>query len=153
MTTVAFRDGVLAGDSRYSETTVGATRGPKLFRKKVGKRDVLLGIAGGDIFAAMLFIDWYGTTNDSLYKTITALDGDAFDILIWDGKKLFEANSCCRPCEIEEPYYAIGSGAVHAITAMDCGKSAAQAVQMAMKRDPATGGRIVTMTLDTKKAA
>lgn len=147
MTTVAFRDGVMASDSRYSETTVGVTRGPKLFRRKVGKREVLIGISGADTFAAMLFIDWYCAPSESAHRVLTALDGDAFDILIWDGKRLMEANPCCRPCELDEPYYAIGSGAVHAITAMDCGKSAAQAVQMAAKRDCATGGRIVTMRL------
>ena len=147
VTTVAFRDGIMAADSRYCETTVGITRGPKIFRKKVGKREVLIGIAGDDTFAAMLFVDWYGTNNDALYKSITALDGDAFDILIWDGRKLFEASPRCRPCEIEESYYAIGSGALHAITAMDCGKSAIQAVQMAARRDQHTGGRVVSQKL------
>lgn len=151
MTTVAFRDGIMASDSRYSETTVGVTQGPKLFRKKIGKKEVIIGISGSDTFAAMLFIDWYGTQNDVLHKTITALDGDAFDILIWDGKRLFEANPCCRPVELDEPYYAIGSGGVHAITAMDCGKTAAQAVQLAMKRDCASGGRVVQMSLTSKE--
>lgn len=152
MTTVAFRDGIMAADSRYSETSVGATRGPKIFRKKVGKREALIGIAG-DVWAAMLFVDWYGTNNTELYKTLTGMTDDGFSAMIWDKKKLFEANRYCRPTEIDEPYYAIGSGGVHAITAMDCGKSAAQAVQMAMKRDVYSGGRIVTLTLEAKKAA
>jgi ATP-dependent protease HslVU (ClpYQ) peptidase subunit len=146
MTTVAFRDGVMACDSRYSETPVGVTRGPKVFRKKVGKQEVLIGICG-DVFAAMLFVDWYGSKDEVLHKTLTEMASDDFYVLIWDGKKLLEANRYCRPCEVEEAYYAIGSGGVHAITAMDCGKSAAQAVQMAMKRDSATGGRVHTHRL------
>lgn len=146
MTTVAFRDGVMACDSRYSETSVGGTRGPKVFRKKIGKREVLIGIAG-DVFAAMLFVDWYGTSNADLYKTLTEMTEDSFGILIWDGKRLLEANHYCRPCELGEPYYALGSGGVHAITAMDCGKTAIQAVQMAIKRDIHSGGRIVSMKL------
>lgn len=146
MTTVAFRDGVMAADSRYSATCVGATRGQKIFKKKVGKRDVLIGICG-DVFAAMLFVDWYGTSNETLHKTLTEMTDDGFMVMIWDGKRLLEANRYCRPTEIAEPYYAIGSGGVHAITAMDCGKTALQAVQMAMKRDINTGGRVVTARL------
>lgn len=149
MTTVAFKDGVMASDSRYSETSVGATKGPKVFRKMIGTRKdkpVLIGIAG-DVFAAMLFVDWYGTNNVDLHKTLTEMTDDGFAVIIWDGKRLLEANRYCRPCEVGEHYYAIGSGGVHAITAMDCGKSAIQAVQMAAKRDTATGGRIVSFKL------
>ncbi|MDP9089183.1 MAG: hypothetical protein M3O26_10650 [Pseudomonadota bacterium] len=152
MTTVAFKDGVMASDSRYSDTSVGITKGPKIFRKKVGKKEVLIGVAGADVFAAMLFVDWYGTTADPP-KSLSSMDGDMFDILLWDGRRLYEANPHCRLCEIEEPYYSIGSGAVHAITAMDCGKSAAQAVQMAIKRDINSGGRIVTARLDQVSAS
>ena len=43
--------------------------------------------------------------------------------------------------------YAIGSGADHAFTAMDCGCSAKEAVQMAVKRDTCTGGRIRSFKL------
>ena len=148
MTTVAFRDGVMASDSRYSETSVGATKGPKIFRKRVGKcgKEALIGISG-DVFAAMLFVDWYGTDNKDLHKILTEMADDNFGALVWDGKKLHEANRYCRLCEIDEPYYAIGSGGVHAITAMDCGKSAVQAIQLAMKRDIYTSGRIVSHRL------
>lgn len=149
MTTVAFKDGVMASDSRYSETAVGVTRGPKIFRKKVGKKEVLIGISG-DVFAAMLFVDWYGTNNTDLHKTLTGMVDDGFTALVWDGKRLLEANRYCRPTEVDEAYYAIGSGGVHAMTAMDCGKTAAQAVVMAIKRDQYSGGRIISMTLTHK---
>lgn len=36
----------------------------------------------------------------------------------------------------------IGSGADHAITAIDCGKTVREAVKMAAKRDVHTGGKI-----------
>ena len=39
---------------------------------------------------------------------------------------------------------AYGSGADHAITAMDCGLSAREAIKMAAKRDNCTGGKIRT---------
>lgn len=150
MTTVAFRDGIMASDSRYSETSVGATRGPKIFKKKVGKKEVIIGISG-DVFAAMLFVDWYGSNNADLHKTLTEMTDDNFFVMIWDGKRLLEANRYCRPTEIEEPYYAIGSGGVHAITAMDCGKTAEQSISFAIKRDINSGGRVIVMSLANKR--
>ena len=43
---------------------------------------------------------------------------------------------------------AYGSGADHAITAMDCGLSAKEAVKMAAKRDIYTGGKIRTFKIN-----
>ena len=42
---------------------------------------------------------------------------------------------------------AAGSGEDHALTAMDCGLSAREAVKMAIKRDIGTGGRVRTFKL------
>lgn len=60
-----------------------------------------------------------------------------------DGKRifsneLFEINTC-------------GSGADHALTAMDCGKNAAEAVMMAAKRCACTGGIIRCFDTETGK--
>lgn len=45
---------------------------------------------------------------------------------------------------------ALGSGSDNALTAMDCGKSAKEAVKMAIKRDMQSGGTI--RTFDSRKA-
>lgn len=42
---------------------------------------------------------------------------------------------------------SIGSGSDHAITAIDCGCTPAQAIKMAAKRDTSTGGKIRTQKL------
>ena len=42
----------------------------------------------------------------------------------------------------KERHAAVGSGSDHALTAMDMGATAEEAVKMAMKRDVMTGGRI-----------
>jgi hypothetical protein len=150
VTTVAFRDGILASDSRYTDINVGITSGPKLFKKQVGKKQHLIGICGA-VYSAMLFVDWYGTDKSDLHKQLTGLNNDEFEVMVWDGKVLRAANYLLRLTEVHEPYFAIGSGAVHAITAMDCGKSAMEAVQMAARRDSGTGGKVVTMTLLPKE--
>jgi 20S proteasome alpha/beta subunit len=44
--------------------------------------------------------------------------------------------------------FAIGSGRLHAITAMDCGKTAKEAVKFAIKRDSCSGGKIHVVKLN-----
>ena len=45
--------------------------------------------------------------------------------------------------------YAIGSGMYHAISAMDLGKTAEQAIEHAATRDPYTGGKIRVFNVET----
>jgi ATP-dependent protease HslVU (ClpYQ) peptidase subunit len=154
MTTVAFRDGVMASDSQGNDACVGIVKLQKLFRKKIKNKEHIIGVAG-HWEAALLFIDWYGTTDKDLFDRLLRLPEDSgFDILIWTGKRLLCADKLMRMTECNEDYYAIGSGASYAVTAMDCGKTAAQAVGYAIKRDNNSGGRVVTMSLaETKKPA
>jgi ATP-dependent protease HslVU (ClpYQ) peptidase subunit len=147
MTTVVFKDGVMAGDSRGNDVNIGNIIIPKVFRKKIKGKTYLFGVAGyWD--AALMFIEWYKTRDKELKERLIRLPGESgFDVLIWDGVKLMYSDEFMYLTELTEPYYAIGSGAAYAITAMDCGKSARQAVQMAMKRDSNTAGRVVSMKL------
>jgi hypothetical protein len=50
-------------------------------------------------------------------------------------------------------YYAVGSGAIHAWTAMDAGKSAREAVRLAMRRDMFSGGKITAVHLNKSTAS
>jgi len=149
MTTIAFRDGIMASDSRIVEYGIGITHGPKIFRKKVGRKEVLIGGAGYSP-SIMMFLDWYGTNDkEGQHRIATLCIGDKdFEVMIWDGRRIMTCDEFCRLDEVPEKYYALGSGASNAITAMDCGKSAQQAVQMAIKRDMNSGGRVVTARLD-----
>ena len=49
-----------------------------------------------------------------------------------------------------EPFYAIGTGSHFALAAMACGKSAVEAVRIAMRFDPFSGGRVESITLRKK---
>jgi hypothetical protein len=147
VTTVAFRDGVMAADSLGTDEMIGKCRLQKIRRVKVKGKEHLIGVCG-HFEASLLFAEWYGSRSDKIFDRITRFDKDSdFSVLIWTGKKLFTADRMMLMYEAHEDYYAIGTGASYAITAMDCGKSAAQAVQMAMKRDINTGGRVVTARL------
>lgn len=156
MTTIAYRDGVLAADSRLTYSTAGGGSRKhsctKLYRKTISEKrrtfDVIIATAG-ESSPALVFMDWYGS-GQPIPDILRDLGGD-FSCLILRPDGLFEADVYCRPDKILEPFYAIGSGAKEALTAMHCGKSAIEAVRKAALVDPYTGGRITSMSLEPRQ--
>ena len=157
MTTIAYRDGILAADSwaTYDEGA-GARKHTcvKLFRKQIAegrkKFEVIIATAG-ESSPGLLFVDWYGTGEKP--PIMLEQHGGDFSCLILTPYGLFEADMFCRPEQVLDPFYAVGSGAKCALAAMACGKSAIDAVRIAAKYDPYTGGRIVSMSLNNTKEA
>jgi hypothetical protein len=152
MTTVAFKDGVMASDSRSVSEAVGICAPcKKIYTVLVGKKKkpYLVGFAGHNS-SCMMFLEWFKSRDEALRTRILTHCGNdkGFHAMIWDGKKLYDADELCVVEVVDDEYYAIGSGAAHAITAMDCGKSAVEAVRFAIKRDINTGGRVVAVRLN-----
>lgn len=147
LTTIAYRQGVLAADTRGTDDSYhpGIYRCEKLFR------------AGGDVIATagddttgMLFVDWYGSR--ALGKRpkppSRLVDGEAdFCCLVMTEVGLFWYDKWCRPNKVLDEFYAIGSGAAYAMGAMAHGAGALEAVQTAARWDPYTGGEVETMML------
>lgn len=66
--------------------------------------------------------------------------GTGGDFLVLTGdKKLFTFKSPAKWMAIDSPFYAVGTGMNYAMSAMDCGKTALQAVKVASKYDIYTG--------------
>jgi ATP-dependent protease HslVU (ClpYQ) peptidase subunit len=148
MTTIAFRDGIMAADT---QETAGESqmRCKKIFRATSPKgRRVLIGTAGGS-FAGMIYVDHFKSGKERPI-TIDYMDiEEDFHNLIWDGTNLFEVNWLWRPIKVPRPkFFAIGSGAPAALGAMHMGASAKEAVNVAKKIDIYTGGRVVSMKLN-----
>lgn len=148
MTTIAFRDGVFAADSRETwESDAGGTVSrtcEKLFRKRLGKRDVVIATAGGS-YAGMIFVDWYGS-GKPVPDILADLDTEEdFAVLVTDRGKLFHGNHLCRLVEVRDPFTAVGSGYKAALAAMHCGRSAREAVRIACLLDPYSAPPIVSM--------
>ena len=79
---------------------------------------------------------------------IDLADDDIFECIVIypDGKvKFLESEGWV---ETEAKFYAIGSGRIPALVAMRCGKSARQAVKVAMDFDKNTGGKVRSVQLD-----
>jgi ATP-dependent protease HslVU (ClpYQ) peptidase subunit len=137
LTTIAYRDGVLAGDGRVSAgDTIVASSKKKVYRLKDGS---LLGSAGSQEDGERLRIAL--EKGDAAPKLPNCF---ALRISTESGIWYYEGSAWVH---VNEPYTAIGSGSAHALTAMDCGLPAVEAVRMAIKRDPLSGGRVRTVVL------
>lgn len=150
MTTIAYRAGVVAADSRETwETDAGGasiSNCEKLFRKRVGKRDVVIATAGGS-YSGMVFVDWFGSGKEPP-AILSQLDlEEDFTVLVLDRGKVYTANHLCRLVEDVNQFTAIGSGRKAALAAMYCGRGAREAVVVACKVDPYTALPVVTMRM------
>lgn len=136
MTTVAYRDGVLAADSRITAADMVVTdKATKVHRLRDGS---LFGHAGSVEDAERL--------KRALVKGHDApKDLDVIALLVHpDGTiTLFEGNLWIKQTD---PYYAIGSGAPYALGAMDAGADAPSAALIGSRRDTSSGGRIKKVT-------
>lgn len=155
MTTIAFKNGVIAADSRVTvESEAGGARNfdtRKLFRAKVDIRgtfkDVILATAGESAPGSLFVEQWStGKSLTEIRDLFTYSEAD-FTILVVTDEGLFEVDKWCILEPVYEPFYAIGSGSKLAMGAMEAGASAQRAVEIACKRDPYTALPVVTMRL------
>lgn len=114
-------------------------------------KNTLIGTARGS-YAGLMFIDWYhGNQPDDC---MWALDvGDDFEaIVVEKDGKIFTYNRYLVPEEHGyKDFFAIGSGGKCAMVAMDCGRTAEQAVRKACKYDLYTGGKVHSIRFDKPK--
>lgn len=137
MTTIAYRDGVLAADTLFNANDMRDSYGPKIFR--VGK--VLVGVAGS-IAAGLRLRGWVesGMKGESPYFGTDHGNGivaSEAGVMVWSG-------AGCWP--VREPFYALGSGQAFAIGAMAAGKRSDQAVRIAARFDIYTGGKVTILS-------
>lgn len=152
MTVIAYKDGIIAADSRVSvESEAGGIRFfqcQKLFRKRVtinGEEQEVIIATAGEGFPGLLFVDWYGSGKEPIELLV---HGDAdFTCLVVTKDGLFEYDKWCRGEKILNEFYAVGCGAKGALTAMHMGASAKRACEVTCAIDPLCAPPIVTMRL------
>ena len=139
MTTIAYKDGIIAYDSR-------ATRGDIIdsddVRKAIKINGVTFILSGRQDHIDAIKRAWF---DDEAGKDI-----DAYGLVIDEKGFLWECNYDKALIKIKFDYdsvCAFGTGCLHALTAMDMGATAAEAVKMAIKRDVYTGGKVRTIKL------
>jgi hypothetical protein len=139
MTTVAYRDGVLATDSQGMEDGFIAThRSRKLYELPNGGHAASVG-AKADTTA---YIRWLGTGEGDRPH----LGGSTVIVLQPDGTVVVHEYG--GEYVLTEPYAAWGSGFPGAMAAMHAGCDAIRAIEIAAMIDPSTGGPVQSVACE-----
>lgn len=142
MTTIAYRDGVLAADSAVSVNDLLSAS----MRKIVCRADGDMAGAAGHAAYCCRFLEWFSSG-----ETVEAPKATRGDYYV-DRGVIFRRNGDIKIYEelgrsiVRAPYFAIGSGSHLAIGAMHAGASAPEAVRAAIAHDPYSGGDIVVLS-------
>ncbi|WP_296267437.1 proteasome subunit beta [Pseudomonas sp. UBA6562] len=137
MTTIAYKNGVIAHDTRQ-------TRNGTIISDECSKCQVVEGVSfflsGAVCDEKALIAAYFGTPSQvSVECSGYAIDSGKL-LLVGHDDKTGIWKQELDPANPD----AIGSGSAYALAAMDMGASAEQAVRSAMKRDIYTGGKVVT---------
>jgi ATP-dependent protease HslVU (ClpYQ) peptidase subunit len=140
MTTIAYKDGVIAYDS---QVTRGDIITDDAYEKCIELKGVKFFCAGALSDHQRLVDLYFGAKSEG------NIDASA---LVFDGVSLMmvavdDSTGLWKSPILLDRIYAIGSGSPFAFAAMDMGASAYQAIEMAAKRDTNTGGMIRTATI------
>jgi len=137
MTTIAYKDGVLAAD-RLCDSYPGKFEAQKILLLKSG--GVLAG--AGDRADIEKFYRWYDAGQPE-GKEPKLTDGSMAILIAELGQPLLYANESMFPIVMDTvDFYAIGSGSNYAIGAMAMGADAIQAVRVACQHEIYSGGAI-----------
>jgi hypothetical protein len=149
MTTIAYKDGTLASDSRM--TLGGMNAGAVM---KIGYHpqfNIGLGLCG-DAFNAGNALAWLRIASaDDLIEGLQDALGKHAEALLVDSTRQVFIVSGRGLIKIRDKYSAIGSGAPYALAAMDAGADVHQALKIAIKRDVYSGGRIRSVAIRSSK--
>jgi len=144
MTTIAYRNGVLAADTCVS---VGDSHNGRIV--KIARRDdgSLAGAAGDAAYNAA-FLRWFSEHEQGAPpEAMSSRDYNTFDrgvIFRPDGTiEVFEPRGSHT---LAAKYYALGSGRPEALGAMFAGADALTAVRAAMAHDAHTGGEVLAVS-------
>jgi len=142
MTTICYRDGVIAGDSRETiiedreSTYIDNDVSVKVFRLKDGR-----------LFGASKASESCSRLHESLIKGFGPPKLEDINGLLIDLKGRIWFFEGVQWRQLNQKYYAIGSGARFAMPAMDAGASAVLACKIGIKRDPYSGGKVTALRL------
>lgn len=141
MTTIAYRDGVMAADTQIGQDSmIVPGKAWKIARLPDGS---LAGFCGKMVDCAAV-LDWLARPETPAPKVDASLDG----LLVTpDGGLWAIEGPELHRCTFDAPYSAVGSGARYALAAMMTGADARRAVEIAIALDDGSGGDVVSLEL------
>lgn len=153
MTTLAYRAGVMAADSKTSAGETNYARATKIHKLSDGS---LVGFTGRstacqrmlDIMKQETIVD--GGLSHDMFTECRGAAGLYVDA---DSGKVFylEGGKRSGYTELEGEFFAEGSGFIVALAAMKAGASAKKAVEIACDLDNNSGGPVTTLALGKKR--
>lgn len=150
MTTIVYRDGVMAADTRaYSGNTTPIGFKNKIKRMSDGS---LIGVSSTKPGVGEALVEWIENGRnvdeipDNACASLTAIH------VLTNGDVMYYSDSVFPSGPIFAPWYVIGSGDHYAIGALECDVTAYGAVLVAAMHDPWTGGEVQTMMLNDMKS-
>lgn len=145
MTTVAFKDGIMASESCQSHAYIDPVECRKIY---VVNGDVI-GLAG-NLTDFQKFLKWYKDERSN-HEDIEGSSHqiESLEALVYSNGKLYCYDESCIAIRMGE-IGAVGSGSSFAVAAMLAGASVEKAVDVACQLDPFSNGPIYT--IDVKKA-
>lgn len=155
MTTIAYRDGVMVGDTLAvwgSEKNFG-------FTKLARTQNALVGFCGAYTHVLPMY-KWIVECEKAGLKPMEFFDAneslvlpgeDIHAVLVGNDRRIWNvfASGSAVPCGNRQ-YEASGSGAAYALGALAMGATAEQAVQVSSAYDTHTGGAPQIITFDTE---
>lgn len=141
MTTITYRNGIMASDSCCSSSQIQVSSNSKVHRTSAG---ALIGQAGdADLRAVFALLDKVKTSKGLPSRQEIAACISDFELIIAFNPKDVWVVGCGREgggyngfCyQVVAPFVATGSGWELAMAAMDCGRSAREAIGVACKYD------------------
>lgn len=155
MTTIAYRNGILAADTMVS---YGSFRNGYVNKIRVldmlrdGRTEKIMIAMSGTIWTLQPMIEWIenGAEQDDIPHRLLSHSNDFSCVMVTGDGQLYEFNEgYFIECGVQ--YHAIGSGAQFALGAMAVGVGAPEAVKAAMEHDKASGGEITVMAVSDLK--
>ncbi|SCW95543.1 hypothetical protein [Ancylobacter rudongensis] len=142
MSTIAYRAGVMAADTRaYSGSKVPIGNKVKIWRIEGG---ALIGVATAKPGQGEMFVQWVRDGADPHNAPTSAPDFEAL-LVRPNGEALFFYDSFLPSGPLIAPYFAIGSGSQYALGALAVGAGAEAAVAAAVELDQFTGGLVTRL--------
>lgn len=147
MTTIAYRDGVIAADTMEvtSNSIIGVAT-------KIARRDDgCLAGAAGDAVYSRAFLQWFEGGEKGNVPEGFSEDGYIDRGVIFRPNGIIEVYEPRGMFETTAPYYAIGSGRPEALGAMFVGADPEAAVRAAIAHDVHTGGEVIVLRSEESK--
>lgn len=146
MTTIAYKDGILAADTCVTDNGAICGTATKLARAPNGA----IAGASGNLAPCAKFLSWFAR-DFGMVEKVAKIEGNSAALIIDKDGTVHTLDAGYPAFIINAPFHAIGSGSRIALGAMAAGASAEEAVRIACGIDDGTREPVETLRLNERK--